>query len=163
MRDFNQLIVAEKAGYPILLSSLGRVEDGIEEQRSFSLLDGKPALALQIQKQTGANTVQVADSVQEGLEALQAEMPRGVELRVVQDNSIFIRDSVEDVRTTLILGAILTVFVVFIFLNSWRSTVITGLTLPVSVISAFTIMRILGFYPQRNDTDGALACDRHAH
>jgi HAE1 family hydrophobic/amphiphilic exporter-1 len=144
-RDFNQLIVAEKDGYPIILSALGRIEDGIEEQRSFSLLDGEPALALQIQKQTGANTVQVADSVKEGLKKLQAEMPRGVELRVVQDNSVFIRDAVHDVRTTLILGAILTVFVVFVFLNSWRSTVITGLTLPVSVISAFTIMRVLGF------------------
>jgi HAE1 family hydrophobic/amphiphilic exporter-1 len=144
-RDFNQLIAAEKGGYPITLAALGRIEDGIEEQRSFSLLNGEPALAMQIQKQTGANTVEVADSVKEGLKQLQAEMPRGVELRVVQDNSVFIRDAVHDVRTTLILGAILTVLVVFVFLNSWRSTVITGLTLPVSVISAFTIMRVLGF------------------
>jgi HAE1 family hydrophobic/amphiphilic exporter-1 len=144
-RDFNQLIVAEKGGYPIPLSALGHVEDGIEEQLSFSLLNGEPALALEIQKQTGANTVEVADNVREGLKKLQAEMPHGVELRVVRDNSTFIRDSVEDVRTTLILGGLLTVFVVFLFLNSWRSTVITGLTLPVSVISAFTIMRLLGF------------------
>ncbi|HUU13219.1 MAG TPA: efflux RND transporter permease subunit [Terriglobia bacterium] len=143
--EFNRLIVAERDGFPIPLSSIARVEDGIEEQRSFSLLDGEPALALQIQKQTGANTVDVADNVKEGLRRLQAEMPPGVELRVVQDNSIFIRDSVEDVRTTLIIGAILTVLVVFAFLNSWRSTVITGLTLPVSVISAFIIMRVLGF------------------
>ena len=144
-REFNRLIVAERDGFPIPLSSIARVEDGIEEQRSLSLLDGEPALALQIQKQTGANTVDVADNVKEGLRRLQAEMPPGVELRVVQDNSIFIRDSVEDVRTTLIIGAILTVLVVFAFLNSWRSTVITGLTLPVSVISAFIIMRALGF------------------
>ena len=144
-RDFKQLIVAEKSGVPITLAALGRVEDGIEEQRSYSLLDGEPALALQIQKQTGANTVQVADSIKEGVRELQAQMPPGVELRVVQDNSVFIRNSVEDVRTTLILGAILTVLVVFVFLNSWRSTVITGLTLPVSVISAFIIMRALGF------------------
>jgi HAE1 family hydrophobic/amphiphilic exporter-1 len=144
-RDFNQLIAAEKGGYPIILSALGRIEDGIEEQTSFSLLNGEPALAMQVQKQTGANTVEVADSVKEGLKQLQAEMPRGVELRVVQDNSVFIRDAVHDVRTTLILGALLTVLVVFVFLNSWRSTVITGLTLPVSVISAFSIMRVLGF------------------
>jgi len=144
-RDFNQLIVAQRGGVPVTLASLGHIEDGIEEQRSFSLLDGEPALALQIQKQTGANTVQVADAVKDGLKKLQVEMPKGVELRVVQDNSTFIRESVEDVRTTLILGAILTVLVVFVFLNSWRSTVITGLTLPVSVISAFIIMRALGF------------------
>jgi HAE1 family hydrophobic/amphiphilic exporter-1 len=144
-RDFKPLIIAERNSYPIPLSAIARVEDGIEEQRSFSLLDGEPALALEIQKQTGANTVDVADNVKEGLHKLQAEMPKGVELRVVRDNSTFIRDAVEDVRTTLILGAILTVLVVFVFLNSWRSTVITGLTLPVSVISAFIIMRALGF------------------
>jgi HAE1 family hydrophobic/amphiphilic exporter-1 len=144
-RDFTRLIIAERNGFPITLGMLGRVVDGMEEQRSFSLLNGEPALALQIQKQTGANTVEVADHVREGLRRLQAEMPPGVELRVVQDNSIFIRDSVEDVTTTLILGAILTVLVVFCFLNSWRSTVITGVTLPISVISAFLIMRLLGF------------------
>ena len=144
-QDFNHLIVAEKGGYPITLSEIGRVEDGIEEQTSMSLLNGEPALALEIQKQTGANTVDVADAVKEGVKRLQTELPRGVELRVVRDNSLFIRDAVEDVRTTLILGALLTILVVFVFLNSWRSTVITGLTLPVSVISAFTIMRVLGF------------------
>jgi HAE1 family hydrophobic/amphiphilic exporter-1 len=144
-RDFNGLIVAVRDTFPVTLAMLGHVEDGIEEQRSASLLDGEPALALQIQKQTGANTVEVADSVKEGLTKLQAELPTGVELRVVQDNSTFIRDSVEDVRSTLILGAILTVLVVFCFLNSWRSTVITGVTLPISVISAFIIMRLLGF------------------
>ena len=144
-KDFDNLIVAEKGGYPITLSSVGHVEDGIEEQRSYSLLNGQPALGLEIQKQTGANTVEVADRVKSGLKKLQAELPHGVELRVVRDNSLFIRDAVEDVRTTLILGALLTVLVVFVFLNSWRSTVITGLTLPVSVISAFTIMRVLWF------------------
>ena len=144
-RDFNNLIVTVRNGFPVTLTMLGRVEDGIEEQRSFALLDGQPAVALQIQKQASANTVEVADTVKAGLARLQAEMPPGVELRVVQDNSIFIRDSVEDVRTTLIVGALLTVFVVFLFLNSWRSTVITGVTLPISVISAFIIMRALGF------------------
>jgi len=144
-RDFNSLIVTVRNGFPVTLRMLGRVEDGIEEQRSSSLLDGEPALGMQIQKQTGANTVEVADHVKQGLASLQAEMPTGVALRVVQDNSIFIQDSVNDVTTTLILGAILTVLVVFCFLNSWRSTVITGVTLPISVISAFTIMRLLGF------------------
>ena len=117
-RDFDHLIVTVRNGFPVTLAMLGRIEDGIEEQRSFALLDGEPAVALQIQKQASANTVEVADTVHASLARLQAEMPPGVELRVVQDNSIFIRDSVEDVRTTLILGAILTVFVVFLFLNS---------------------------------------------
>ncbi len=144
-RDFANIIVTEKNGYPIRLSALGQIADGIEEQRSFALLDGKPALALEVQKQTGANTVDVADHIKETLAVLQGQMPPAVELRIVRDNSVFIVDSVEDVRTTLILGALLTVLVVFTFLNSWRSTVITGLTLPVAVISAFIIMKALGF------------------
>ncbi len=144
-RDFANIIVTEKNGYPIRLSALGRIVDGIEEQRSFALVDGKPALVLEVQKQTGANTVDVADRIKETLTTLQAQMPAGVELRTVRDNSVFIVASVEDVRTTLILGALLTILVVFTFLNSWRSTVITGLTLPVAVISAFIIMRALGF------------------
>ena len=144
-RDFERLIVAEKNGYPIPLTAIAQVVDGIEEQRSYSLLKGEPALVLEIQKQTGANTVEVSDAIQEGVKKLQAEMPPGVALRIVRDNSFFIRAAVDDVRTTLILGALLTVLVVFVFLNSWRSTVITGLTLPVSVISAFTIMRLLDF------------------
>ncbi len=143
--DFRQLIVSEKNGYPIRLSDIGTVEDGIEEQTNFSLLDGEPAVAVEIQKQTGANTVEVADRIKEGMEKMRGQLPTGVELRVVRDNSVFIVESVEDVKTTLILGAILTVLVVFAFLNSWRSTVITGLTLPVAVISAFTVMNMLGF------------------
>jgi HAE1 family hydrophobic/amphiphilic exporter-1 len=145
VRDFANIIVAEKDGYPIRLSSIARLEDGIEEQTSFALLDGEPALALEIQKQTGSNTVDVADNVKKTLTELQKQMPSGVELRVVRDNSTFIVESVNDVKVTLVLGALLTVLVVFLFLNSWRSTVITGLTLPVSVISAFTIMNALGF------------------
>jgi len=144
-RDFGNIIVTEKNGFPIRLSDLGRVVDGIEEQRSLALLDGKAALALEVQKQTGANTVDVADRIKEALATLQQQLPPGVELRIVRDNSVFIVDSVEDVRTTLIIGALLTILVVFTFLNSWRSTVITGLTLPVAVISAFIIMKALGF------------------
>ena len=144
-RDFGNIIVTEKNGFPIRLADLGKIVDGIEEQRSFALLGGKPALVLEVQKQTGANTVDVADRIKETLAVLQGQMPKGVELRVVRDNSVFIVESVEDVRTTLILGALLTVLVVFGFLNSWRSTVITGLTLPVAVISAFIIMNALGF------------------
>ena len=143
--DFQHLIISEKNGYPIRLSDVATIADGIEEQTNFSLLNGEPALAVEIQKQTGANTVEVADKVKEGLEKLRGQLPAGVELRVVRDNSTFIVDSVTDVRTTLILGALLTVLVVFAFLNSWRSTVITGLTLPVAVISAFTVMNMLGF------------------
>ncbi len=98
-----------------------------------------------MQKQAGANTVGVADGVREAVARMQPELPPGVSLQMVRDDSTFIRESIEDVQVTLVLGGLLTVFIVFLFLNSWRSTVITGLTLPISVVAAFIAMRIFGF------------------
>jgi HAE1 family hydrophobic/amphiphilic exporter-1 len=87
----------------------------------------------------------VADGIKKAVDKLAQELPAGVSLQVVRDDSNFIRDSIHDVNLTMILGGILTVLIVFVFLNSWRSTVITGLTLPISVIAAFTVMRLFGF------------------
>ncbi len=121
------------------------MKDAYEEQRSLALVDGKRSVALEIRKQSGSNTVDVARGVKAAIPRLNAELPGGATLRVVRDTSVFIEESVADVQTTLILGALFTVLVVYVFLNSWRSTVITGLTLPISVISGFIVMRILGF------------------
>jgi HAE1 family hydrophobic/amphiphilic exporter-1 len=89
--------------------------------------------------------VAVADGVRDAVARLGKELPAGVTLQIVRDDSTFIRDSIHDVNTTMIIGGVLTVLIVFVFLNSWRSTVITGLTLPISVISAFIAMRAFGF------------------
>ncbi|MGA2329926.1 MAG: efflux RND transporter permease subunit [Bryobacteraceae bacterium] len=142
---FGNLIVAVRKGRPIFLPEVARVVDGIEERRSASLMDGRPGLALDIVKQSGANTVEVADGIERAVRALNQELPGHIRLRTVVDRSVFIRDSVEDVQTTMLMGGLLTVLIVFLFLNSWRSTVITGIALPVSVISAFIAMRALGF------------------
>jgi HAE1 family hydrophobic/amphiphilic exporter-1 len=142
---FDHLIVSYRNGVPIYLPMVARVVDGIEERTSASMIDGRPGLSLDVIKQSGANTVEVADEIQKVIRQINAELPAHIRLRTVVDNSIFIRDSVEDVQVTLLLGGLLTVLIVFLFLNSWRSTVITGLALPVSVISTFIIMRALGF------------------
>jgi HAE1 family hydrophobic/amphiphilic exporter-1 len=139
------LIVKTIRGVPVYLSEIATVFDGYEEQRTLALINGKRALALDLRKQSGSNTVDVAEAVKAALPALNRELPGQTRLSVVKDSSLFIRDAVDDVKSTLILGAIFTIFIVFLFLNSWRSTVITGLTLPVSVISAFIIMKVLGF------------------
>ena len=144
-RMFQNLIVKTIRGVPVHFSEIARIADGYEEQRTLALINGQRALALEIRKQSGGNTVDVAEAVKAALPALNQELPGQTRLAVVRDASEFIRDAVDDVQTTLILGAIFTVFIVFLFLNSWRSTVITGLTLPVSIISAFIIMRIMGF------------------
>ncbi len=143
--EFEHLIVAVRNGANIYLPQVARIVDGVEERRSAALIDGKPGLAMDIVKQSGANTVEVADGVLAVVAQLNREMPPHIRLRPVVDRSIFIRDSVEDVQVTLVLGGLLTVLIVFLFLNSWRSTVITGTALPVSVISAFIIMNALGF------------------
>jgi HAE1 family hydrophobic/amphiphilic exporter-1 len=129
----------------IFVSDLAQVVDGVEQPKNLALLDEAPALALDVVKQSGANTVAVADGVKKVVERLSGELPPGVTLQVVRDDSQFIRDSIHDVNVTMILGGLLTVLIVFVFLNSWRSTVITGLTLPISVIAAFTVMRLFGF------------------
>lgn len=142
---FQNLIVKTIHGVPVYLNEVAAVSDGYEEQRKLALIDGQRALAIEIRKQSGGNTVTVAEAVKAALPRLNQEFAGRAEITVVKDLSTFIRDSVEDVRNTLILGAIFTVMVVFVFLNSWRSTVITGLTLPVSIIAAFIVMRMLGF------------------
>jgi HAE1 family hydrophobic/amphiphilic exporter-1 len=143
--SFQNLVVKTIRGVPVYLSEIASVTDGYEEQRKLALIDGQRALAIEIRKQSGGNTVSIAEAVKAALPRLNREFAGRANIAVVKDLSTFIRDSVEDVRNTLILGAIFTVMVVFVFLNSWRSTVITGLTLPVSIIAAFIVMRMLGF------------------
>jgi len=128
--NFGDLIVKSVRGVPIYLREVASVADGYEEQQTLALVDGKRALALEVRKQSGSNTVDVAQAIKRMLPALNGELPGQTRLSVVKDMSVFIEESVEDVKNTLILGAIFTVLVVFVFLNSWRSTVITGLTLP---------------------------------
>ncbi len=142
---FRELIVKTIRGVPVYLHEIASVEDGYEEQRTLALIRGQRALALEIRKQSGSNTVDVAEAVKAAIPRLNSELPGQTRLSVVKDTSLFIQESVDDVQTTLVLGAIFTVLVVFVFLNSWRSTVITGLTLPVSVIAAFIIMKVMGF------------------
>ncbi|MBZ5582558.1 MAG: efflux RND transporter permease subunit [Acidobacteriia bacterium] len=142
---FDHLVFSYRNGVPIYLPMVARVVDGIEDRTSASLIDGKPGLSLDVVKQSGANTVEVCDAIDQTVKQINAELPSHIRLRKVVDRSLFIRESVNDVQVTLVLGGLLTVLIVFLFLNSWRSTVITGTALPVSVISTFIIMRAMGF------------------
>jgi HAE1 family hydrophobic/amphiphilic exporter-1 len=140
---YASMVIGRRGMQPITIGDVATVMDTVEEQRSLALVNGEPAVAVDITKQTKANTVQVVDAVKQAVAELGRELPSGTEIQIVRDSSIFIRDAVSDVQMTLILGAILTVMIVFCFLNSWRSTVITGLTLPISVISSFIVMYFL--------------------
>ncbi|MDQ7745485.1 efflux RND transporter permease subunit [Hydrogenophaga pseudoflava] len=144
-QDFGQIIVARRGGSPVHLSQVARVSDGTQEVESLALYNGQRTLLLQVQKAQDENTIAVTDGLKAAVESLKADLPPGVKLEPIADGSRPIRVSVENVRRTLIEGALLTVLIVFLFLNSWRSTVITGLTLPISVIGTFFFMNLFGF------------------
>ena len=143
--DIALLPIKRSNGIPVRVSDVAQVIDGIEEPTNAAFLDERPALALDVQKQSGANTVAVADGVLEAVEKMKADLPSGVTLSIIRDDSNFIRDSIEDVNVTMLIGGLLTVFIVYLFLNSWRSTIITGITLPISVVAGFIAMRAFGF------------------
>ncbi len=143
--DFGKIIVARKGGAPVRIDQLARVDDGPEEIESLALYNGQRTLLLSVQKAQGENTIAVVDGLNEAVTALRAELPAGVRLETIGDSARPIRVAVQNVRATLIEGALLTVLIVFLFLNSWRSTVITGLTLPISIIGTFLFMYWFGF------------------
>jgi hydrophobic/amphiphilic exporter-1 (mainly G- bacteria), HAE1 family len=145
--DFAQLVVARRGATLIRLGQVARVVDGPEEIDTLALYNGQRTIALEVQKAQGENTIEVVDGLNKALAAVQAsgEVPPGVELSVVRDSSRPIRVSVNNVRQTLLEGAALTILIVFLFLNSWRSTVITGLTLPIALIGTFLFMQLFGF------------------
>jgi HAE1 family hydrophobic/amphiphilic exporter-1 len=144
-RDFENIIVTRRGGTPVRLGQVARVVDGTQEVESLALYNGQRTLLLQVQKSQDENTIAVVDGLNAAIQAVGPELPAGVKLEPIADGSRPIRVSVQNVRQTLIEGAILTVLIVFLFLNSWRSTVITGLTLPIAVIGTFFFMNLLGF------------------
>ena len=143
--DFAKIIVARRNGSPVRLDQLARVVDGAQEVDSLALYNGQRTLLLTIQKSQDENTSAVVDGLQKALADMTRQLPPGVRLEQITDGSRQIRVSVDNVRRTLVEGALLTVLIVFLFLNSWRSTVITGLTLPIAIIGTFLFMDMLGF------------------
>ena len=144
-QDFGRIIVARKGGAPVRIEQLARVSDDAQEAESLALYNGKRTLLLNVQKSQDENTIAVVDGLIKTMAAMKDQLPPGVRLEQVTDGSRQIRVSVDNVRRTLIEGALLTVLIVFLFLNSWRSTVITGLTLPIALIGSFLFMYMAGF------------------
>jgi len=144
-RQFSNIVVAVRNNVPVRISDLGTVIDGEADKRTAAEIDRNAAVAIDILKISGANTVDVADSVRAAVADLSKQLPTDVTLRLTRDDSRRIRESLADVQMSLVLGAILTIAIIYLFLNSWRSTVITGLALPISIISAFFIMWVMNF------------------
>ena len=143
--DFAQIAVAQSGGRLIRLGEIAEVRDATEEQRTLALFDGEEAVGINITKATNASTTAVAERVIEQVASIRETLPDGVGLRVVQNSGDRVENSVANVQEALLEGALLTVLTVFLFLNSWRSTVITGLALPVSVLASFVAVWMFGF------------------
>jgi HAE1 family hydrophobic/amphiphilic exporter-1 len=143
--DFAQLVVAQHGDQLIRLGDVAEVRDGTEEARSAAYFNDRPAIGIDIKKATNESTTDVSQRIRDRLDAIRAGLPPGVSLDVVRDSGVRVAASVADVEVSLLEGAGLTVLVVFAFLMSWRSTVITGLALPVSVLASFIMVAAFGF------------------
>ena len=143
--DFSRIIVARKAGAAVTLGQLARISDAGQEVESLALYNGQRTLLMTVQKSQDENTIDVVEGLKKAVLDITPQLPPGVRLETITDNARPIKVSVDNVRRTLIEGALLTVLIVFLFLNSWRSTIITGLTLPIALIGTFLFMYIFGF------------------
>jgi HAE1 family hydrophobic/amphiphilic exporter-1 len=142
--DFNNIIVANRDGYPIKISDVGHSEDGVEDELTAGRLDDKPALLLQVRRQSGTNTVDIVDAVKERLAQLKKGLPAGYSLDVVRDQSIFILASFHAIREHLIIGSVLAALVVLLFMQNVRATIISAIAIPTSIISTFAAMDFAG-------------------
>ncbi|MBI2994820.1 MAG: efflux RND transporter permease subunit [Gammaproteobacteria bacterium] len=151
--QFGRIIVAtrggpvylQQGGVPVYLDQVADVIDGEAEETSIARVDGKRSVGLRIFKVQNANIVATGEGVGAAIEDLKARLPADVHIKTIYSNSDWIKGSLDRVKLTIFEGALLTVFIVFLFLHSWRSTIITGLTLPISVIATFVALHAFGF------------------
>lgn len=158
--EFAKIIVARRGGVgnitstgastsnnttAITLGQIADVSDSQREETSYSTMDGKRSISIQIRKTRGANSIEMSESVRKQLDELKKLLPPDIVLEITQDSSTFIKQGIRNVKHTILEGAFLTILIVFLFLHSWRSTVITGLTLPISLLATFIALYAFGF------------------
>jgi HAE1 family hydrophobic/amphiphilic exporter-1 len=144
-KTFNELVVATIGNSPVRIRDIGYAEDGHKEQRTATRYDGRPAVALEIRRQSGANTIDVVNNVKTRLTRVTQLLPPGVQLDILQDQSRYIEAAFHEVLLHLILGSILASLVVFVFMKDWRATVIGAVAIPASIIATFGAMRAMDF------------------
>ncbi len=143
--QFDDLIITNKAGYPVRIKDVGKAEDAFEEPRTKARLDGENAVSLAIQKQSGTNTVKVVDDLDARLADVMATLPPDIKTVVTRDQSRFVRTSIEEVKFHLLLAAGLVSATILLFIRDWRTTVIATLAIPTSIVPTFLFMQVMGF------------------
>lgn len=142
---FERIIVANQGGAPVYLHQVANVVDGEAEETSIARVDGQRSVSLNIYKVQQANIVEVGNGVDEAIADLTSRLPDDIKIKTLWSNADWIKGSLDRVKSTIVEGALLTILIVFLFLHSWRSTIITGLTLPISVIATFIALHAFGF------------------
>src|SRR5215213_2813029 len=145
IEGFGDVVIREIDGHPVRLRDVARVEDGMAEPRTQASVNGTPTVLLQIRKQSGTNTVEVATNVKRRLTELETILPPGYQLRIVRDEAQFIEASIASVQEHLIVGSILAAIVVFLFLGNVRSTMIAAISIPTSIVATFALVWYMGF------------------
>jgi HAE1 family hydrophobic/amphiphilic exporter-1 len=143
--DFGALVVAFRDGAPVHLRDLGRVVDSVQDTKRASWFNGERAVVLAIQRQPGTNTVAVAERVKAEVQSLRGQIPPSVDISTLNDRSVSVKASVEDVKFTLYLALCLVVMVIFLFLRNLRATAIPSLALPMSIVATFAVMYLMGY------------------
>ena len=143
--DFNDIIIKNVGGAPVRIRDIGYAEDGMGEKRNFAYLRFQPAVSMEVQRQTGTNTVKVVEAVLAKLEQTKAQLPSGVKVDIVKEQATYIRNSVKALEEHLVLGSLLASFIVFIFIRDWRTVLISALAIPTSIVTTFTILKVMDF------------------
>jgi len=145
IQQFNEMVVGYYKGTPVRLRDIGRAEDGMEEKRTIARYNGVSSVSVGIQKQSGTNTVEVIERIKRELEQISKSLPNGMELAIAFDQSNFIKRSINEVQHHLIYGGFFAILAVLLFLRNFRTTIISALAIPASVVSTFAIMNAFGF------------------
>ena len=143
--DYNDLIVTYRNGSPVRIKDIGQAFDDVDNRRSSTFFGNEQGMMMAVYRQPGSNTVKIIDEISKALPQLRAQIPAAINIEVMYDRSVGIRNSINDVQFTLVLAAALVVMVIFLFLRNLTATVISSIALPISVIGTFSVMHILGF------------------
>jgi HAE1 family hydrophobic/amphiphilic exporter-1 len=144
-KEFRDLVIKNQDGAPVRLGDLGQVVDGVQDTRTASWFNGRRSIVLAVNRQPGTNTVRVADAVHAMVEKLKPQLPGSVRIETLNDRSVSIRHSVNDVQVTLLITLLLVIIVIFLFLRNASATVIPSLALPLSILGTFAVMKQFGF------------------
>lgn len=143
--DFDRIIVKNVGGAPIRIQDVGNTEDGMAERRSFAYFKNKPAVILDVKRQVGMNTVKIVDDIQEKIKEINQTLPAGIEIDVITEQATYIKASVAALEEHLVLGSFLASIIVWFFIRDWRTVLISSIAIPTSIITVFTLMKMMDF------------------